>query len=220
MSNSLFHLLQTTDSFFPSGSYAHSFGLEGLIQSGVVSDQESLAVYLYNAVLPALQHSELPYLRFAYHAALAEDFPKLAALNASYNAMKGSRELREASLKIGSQRLRMLKELKSHALWHVLPEGHAVIIAGVEALVMGIPLNEMMSAYYYQSIVSPLSASLKLLKIGHTAVQRLLKTYSGQGPAIVAASESVTEERAGWFSLLVDVASARHETAYSRLFIS
>ena len=32
-------LLQAGDSFYPTGSYAHSFGLEGLVQEGVVHDR-------------------------------------------------------------------------------------------------------------------------------------------------------------------------------------
>src|SRR5437870_3170446 len=48
-------LLQTTDSFFPTGSYAHSFGLEGFVQEGIVHDVATLREYLRHSMLPALR---------------------------------------------------------------------------------------------------------------------------------------------------------------------
>src|SRR5687767_15824740 len=45
-------LLQTSDSFYPTGSYAHSFGLEGLVQEGVIRDRETLRTFLFHAAVP------------------------------------------------------------------------------------------------------------------------------------------------------------------------
>ena len=38
MSGPLWHLLQTSDSLFPTGAYAHSGGLEGMVTEGWVDD--------------------------------------------------------------------------------------------------------------------------------------------------------------------------------------
>src|SRR5882757_8652611 len=62
-------LLQTTDSIFPTGSYAHSFGFEELAGLGLVHNAETLANFLRQQIVPALEHLELPYLRFAHEAA-------------------------------------------------------------------------------------------------------------------------------------------------------
>jgi urease accessory protein len=47
-------LLQTTDSMFPTGAYAHSFGLEGAVQDGLVSDTASLDDFLTNQIVRAM----------------------------------------------------------------------------------------------------------------------------------------------------------------------
>ena len=39
-------LLQAGDSFYPTGSYAHSFGLEGLVQEGTIRDRATLRDFL------------------------------------------------------------------------------------------------------------------------------------------------------------------------------
>src|SRR5882672_10605442 len=74
-------LLQTTDSIFPTGSYAHSFGLEELAGLGLIHNAETLADFLRRQIVPALEHLELPYLRFAHAAAATGDLEKLIGLD-------------------------------------------------------------------------------------------------------------------------------------------
>jgi urease accessory protein len=61
-------LLQLGDTFYPTGSYAHSFGLEGLVAENVVRDRETLRQFLLSSVLPALRQSELPLAVQAWRA--------------------------------------------------------------------------------------------------------------------------------------------------------
>ena len=61
----LAQLLQTADPLFPIGSYAHSYGLEELVNAGIVTDPKGLQRYLRDIVGLNLQEFELPYLRFA-----------------------------------------------------------------------------------------------------------------------------------------------------------
>src|SRR6266496_692981 len=74
-------LLQTNDSVFPSGSYAHSFGLEGLVQLRQAADPARLAELLRRQVIPALEHFELPLVRLAHHAAQDADVARLLELD-------------------------------------------------------------------------------------------------------------------------------------------
>ena len=62
-------LLQTTDSFYPTGTYAHSFGLEGLTQAGVVRDRATLREFLLGQALPQLGRTELPIAAHVWDAA-------------------------------------------------------------------------------------------------------------------------------------------------------
>ena len=62
-------LLQTNDASFPSGSFAHSFGLEGLVQLGQVTDRDTFGDFIRHQIVPALEHFELPFVRLANEAA-------------------------------------------------------------------------------------------------------------------------------------------------------
>jgi len=98
-------LLQTTDSFYPTGTYAHSFGLEGLVQAGAVRDRATLREFLLGQVVPQLGLTELPLAARAWDAAgSAPDWETLRALCELGAALRGTRELRAASAAIGAQR--------------------------------------------------------------------------------------------------------------------
>ena len=142
-------LLQTNDSIFPSGSYAHSFGLEGLVQLGQAAEPVAFAEFLRHQVVPTMEHLELPFVRLAHQAAQDADAARLLELDEHYGAMKGAHELRQASSRIGTQRLQMLQKLTPHPLLARLEEeraagrfqAHAAIIFGAQTALAETPLE-------------------------------------------------------------------------------
>ena len=234
-------LLQTTDSLFPTGAYAHSAGLESLVQLGLVTDAPTLAAFLRAHALPALARYELPYLGFAREAAAQGDEEALVALDREYGAGKLAREARDASASIGTQRLRMLLRLpmlsdtrdgENHgaalavarafgaAVARGEARGHAAVVGGVQARVLGVPVDAAMAAYGYGSLAGFGSAALKLIRIGQEGVQAVLADALGQMEETVRTARGVAREDAGWSDPLWEIAAARHERAFARLFIS
>jgi urease accessory protein len=221
-------LLQTSDSFFPSGAYAHSFGLEGLTQLGFVNDADSFGRFLQEQILPALRRMELPFVRFAFDAAMDGNVARLCELDERYGAMKGARELREASQRIGAQRLSMLLQFCPQPLLQELElnraagrfQTHAPIVFGAQMALNKTPLEPALAACYYQALASFVSAAIKLIRLGQSGAQLLLTQGLRDTAEAVAQALTVRESDAGWFQPALDIASARHETAYSRILIS
>jgi urease accessory protein len=221
-------LLQTNDSIFPSGTYAHSFGLEGLVELNLVSDVGSLRDFLQHTMIPSLQHFELPMLHFAYEAALDGNVPHLLELDVRYAAMKTAQELRTASARIGGQRLQMLLQLTPHPLLERLDkerlagrfQAHAPMVYGAQMAITETPLPAALLSYFYQTVAALVSAAMKLMRLGQNAGQKLLTECLSVSRQATRRALTVTEAEAGWFSPLLDIASARHETAYTRIFIS
>jgi urease accessory protein len=63
-------------------------------------------------------------------------------------------------------------------------------------------------------------AAVKLLPLGQTAGQRMLEAIRQQIPSIVAAASTLDDESIGSTTPLAVMASAWHETQYTRLFRS
>lgn len=220
-------LLQANDSFFPTGSYAHSFGLEGLIQHEVVRDGATLREFILLSALPTLEHGDLPLVAHAWAASAAEDWSRIGELSTLASALKPARELREASEKIGRQRAELAallhggiaREYLRHATRERWPYA-ATISSAVEARALGAPAAAAMSAHLYSSVAALLAAAMKLLRLGQNAAQLLLTETLDLAPGVIARAERVAIEEIGWFNPWLDIAAARHETADARMFIS
>jgi urease accessory protein len=221
-------LLQASDSFYPTGSYAHSFGLEGLIQEGVIRDQATLREFLLCSVLPSLRQTELPLAAQAWQSLGAADWARVEALCRLSSALRAPRELRAAAENIGRQRAELAAMLHAHPLAkEYLRRAQAqswpfssAVSSALEGRVLGAPLVAVLSGVYYASIVTLLSAAMKMLRLGQNAIQSLLTEALAVAPAIIAAAEQVPFDEIGWFNPWLDIAAARHETADARMFIS
>ncbi len=222
-------LLQAGDSFYPTGAYAHSYGLEGLVQAGVLRDVDSLRRYNEQSVLPALERAELPVVALAWRA-LGEpvDWDAVGEVCVLASALKTTREVRVASHNVGRQRVELLARLRPDTLATTFLERvatagwphAATVAAALEGRVNGAPLGAVLGGVYYATISGQLAAAMKLLRIGQNAAQMLLTDMLGQAPTVVAAAAAVPRDEIGWFNPWLDIASARHERAEARLFIS
>lgn len=221
-------LLQAGDSFYPTGSYAHSFGLEGLIHEGVIRDRATLRDFLFRSALPSLQHADLPLAAHAYEAFALPDWPRLGELCILSSALRTAREARLASENIGRQRAELAANLRAsplaqeflhHAAAQNWPHSSAVA-AALEGRILGAPLDAVLAGLSYATIASLLSAAMKLLRLGQNGSQSLLTEALAATPSIIAAAKTTPLDEIGWFNPWLDIAAARHESADARMFIS
>src|ERR1035437_4856346 len=192
MADPLLWLLQANDSSYPSGAYAHSFGLEELVEAGVVSNAAELEAFLTRQILPALLTFEIPWFARAHAAAVATDQAALLAIDWELDAWRIPAELRDASRRIGSQRLDLLAALDDspwitgfHA---ACPRAHLLVVTALE--LSALPVAQAARAFGFQAIAGLVTASMKLFRIGQRACQgilrRLLEQLGGSLDAALA----------------------------------
>ena len=221
-------LLQTCDSFYPTGSYAHSFGLEALVQAGVVRDRDTLRTFLLGCAVPALRHTELPLAAHMWRALANADWEHIGELCVRASAMKTPLEIRAASENIGRQRADLAASLQASALAAEFNQRARAngwptpvpIAAALEAHVMGAPLGAMLAGIYSTTLASLVSAAMKILRLGQNSAQTLLAEARAIAPDTLAAAITTPLDEIGWSNPWLDIASARHETADARMFIS
>ena len=213
-------LLQANDTAYPSGAYAHSFGLEELVESGVVRSPADLERFLANQILPALLTFEIPFFARVHAAAVSGDPDALHAFDSELDAWRIPAELRDASRRIGSQRLDLLAQLDPAPLVlrirEISPRCHHLVVTALE--LAGVPVEQAARAFAFQSIVGLTAASMKLMRIGQTSCQMIARrTLDMLGEKI---DDSLSRPVEGWFNPLIEIASLRHARAHARLFIS
>jgi urease accessory protein len=221
-------LLQFTDGLFPAGAYAHSFGLEYLIQSGEISGaagvEDFLQAYLEGSVAPA----DAVALLCAWRAAKARDLAACLVLDEMLDAMKSASELRDASRQMGRQTLRVANHLPCHALLTDFAEkvsnnatpGHHPVIFGMIGGVMAWPAKEMVGAYLYSTSAALVGAALRLLPLGQLAGQHILWNVQPLIAELTEEAQDKSESDMWSFAPAFEIASMRHAMLDARLFRS
>jgi urease accessory protein len=220
--------LQLNDTFYPTGAYAHSFGLEGLVEERVVRDRETLREYVFASLIPALTRNEMPLACHAARAFAARDWSLMGKVSVLSAAVKTAREARAASENIGRQRAELCaslhgSELASEYLARMREDGwpcSSAVSAALEGEVLGMPLEAVLASLFYSALSTLLAAAMKLLRMGQIGSQSLLTEAMSHAPAAIADARRVPLEEIGWFNPWLDIAAARHERAEARLFIS
>lgn len=221
-------LLQAADTMYPTGSYAHSFGLEGLVQAGAVADLPALRTFLLEHALPLLARTELPLAAEAWSAAgEPADWDRLERTCRLAGAIRGAREPREASEAIGRQRLELAERLHGGLAAEFNRRAEAggwprpaCVASAIEGRMAGAPCGAVLAGLVYGSAAALLAAAVKLLRLGQNAIQALLAEAMGRTPALAEIALALPLDAIGGFHPWWDIAASRHETADGRLFIS
>ena len=205
LAEGLLRLLQLADSALPIGGAAHSFGLETLAGEECLTP---LGVETFlNAYLEEAGVLDAVFVRRAWKSTGG-----LPALNAELSARKLAREPREASLKLG----RRFADLVNGMLEQPVIETnlHYCIAFGAAGAAFAIPADAVALAYLHQSVTGLVFACQRLMPLGQAAAARIIWNLK---PAIARISLS---QEASCFSPYLELASMRHGSIETRLFIS
>ena len=200
---------------FPVGAFGYSHGLETVIQDGAVADADALSGWIAGLIEFGSGWTDAVLFAAAWNA--AGDAAALAETAELAQALSPSLERRRETLALGEAFL-----IAARA-WGPTPiQGEAAYPVAVGAVcgAAAIPPTAALAVFLNAFAANLVSVAVRLVPLGQT-----------RGVAVIAALEPLVLETAGRAAattlddlgsaaLLSDIASMRHETLASRIFIS
>ncbi|WP_192036768.1 urease accessory UreF family protein [Halomonas sp. YLGW01] len=217
----LLGLLQLVSPALPIGAFAWSQGLESAFELDWVRDEESLHAWLSGVLEDGLSRCELPVLARQHAAFLAQDGEAVAGWDAWLAASRETRELAEEDRRLGAALRRLLDSLELLPASSVLPAsaGYVTLFAWL-AQARGVSPRQALLGFAWAWLENQLAVACKALPLGHTAAQRLVERLRPELVVAVDRALAFTDDELGPLLPGLALASAQHETQYSRLFRS
>jgi urease accessory protein len=225
MSDHEFHLMQLADSFFPSGMFGLSGGLEALVKTGRVKNGNDVLRFIRQQIKFQLVPCDCAVLLEVMGAAKKGDIARAAAADDRCYSMKLVREVRTASARSGRQLLSCLVNMaddrfakKFYAKVEARESaGTYPACLGVAANALGIPDKSALRMTLYSYCVSIVGSAVRLGIITHIEGQRILTQLASD----VNSAKPEKNTRELWqLTPLAEILQMQHEQDDSRMFIT
>ena len=221
----IYRLMSWLSPAYPVGAFSYSHGLEYAVEAGLVRDRDSLIAWIGHIVQAGGGWLDAVLFARAYDAALAGDWPKIAEIAERGAAMRGTAELALEA----SQQARAFVTITC-AAWPDTPLSAAAkrpeladmpySVALALACSGNVSRETSLLAFLQAFSANLVSAGVRLVPLGQTDGQ---KAQAALAPIVAQAAREAADcplDELGTSAIMVDWASAKHETQYTRLFRS
>ena len=218
----LLRLLQLCSGTLPIGGFTYSQGIEWAVECGWIKDQASLTDWLTDLIDTSLAQVEVPVLVRLYRACEQGDVDSLAYWSDWLLASREARELRDEERNRGRALASLLVDLDIPlaAEWRDTLAGCQSAGFALAAHAWQIPLQQTAQGFAWAWLENLALAGVKLIPLGQTAGQRILRDLSDVASQAVQRGLELPDDDMGASAPALAIASSRHETQYTRLFRS
>lgn len=217
----LLRLLQLSSPALPIGAFAYSHALEQAVSEGWVHDAQSAEDWIGGLLEHNWARLDVPLLRRIFDAIEAGDTDAVSRWSALLRASRESAELLAEDLHLGGALAELMRgfALPGAEDWARTPRPFAAVLAAA-AVHWRIPLAEAALALLWTYVEHQVGAAVKLVPLGQTQGQHVLHRLAARIPPAVTQGLSLADEEIGATAPGLALASAHHETLYTRLFRS
>ena len=217
---SLLRLLQLSSVSLPVGAYAFSQGLEYAIEETWLNDSEDIFSWLDTVMRESLGGVDLPLIIRLDKALNEGDYEQFNYWNAYSFACRETKELYLSEASQGLALRRLLKQLEVP-----IAEGLQTRLGFVAGFTLAahhwqIPVRDTCLGFVWSWLENQVAAATKLVPLGQSDSQKLLLRLQPAMVKVLDYSEGLADEDIGSSLPALAMASAWHETQYTRIFRS
>lgn len=213
-------LWQLISPTLPIGTFCYSQGMEFAVEAGWVHDEATASEWILGQVKNNLSLLDVPVFLRMYAAWQHDDITTIKHWNEVILALREAAELYNEDCTLGGAMIRLLDGLDVS-----LPEIETDNIAFVTTFSFAcqywsIDRLEAVHGLLWSWCENQVAAAIKLVPLGQTSGQRIMSTAIDSVSSSVEKGLLCADEDIGLSAPGLAIASALHETQYSRLFRS
>ena len=219
---SLLKLMRLTSPSLPIGGYSYSQGLEFAISAGWVHDTSTVSDWIQGLLKNSLINLDLPVLQKLYEAWQESDTDRVRYWNNFLSANRDAFELQEEDRQLGKALARLLVDLGLEEAKPFLnpPHGGFLTLYVLAAVRWNISLNDAAQGFLWMWSENKVLCAMKLIPLGQTDGQKILSAVIETISHVIMRGLDLPDEDIGYTTPAQGIASALHETQYTRLFRS
>lgn len=219
-------LIQLADSFFPSGSYTLSHGLESLIQQNKIHTSQDIASVIEILLLNKIATCDLVALIHAYRASVANSIAQIKQVEIQLYSQTLIETTRKTQCQSGRALLTVAQstwnapQLATLEHERVINQFHCLhpVVFGVVGNIAELNLTDTVLAFLHGFNTGIIGAAIRLGSLGHLQAQKILLELA---PVIETAYDtafSMSLEDMWSCTPTIDLAQMGHSKLKSRLF--
>ena len=217
-------LLQYGDSFFPSGSVSFSWGLEGLVERGVITGRETFEAFIRGQLRARWACYERSIVMAAHRA--NSNLTAVMEVDHTVEITTAAAELRDASCRMGAAMLLVFSRLGHEKATHYRSlvssgsaHGHVSVIQGMLWATAGVSERDAIALSAHMFCTGFLSAGVRLGCITHLDAQKVLAAGREEA-TLLAATPAVPLDAITTHVPEAEIAAMQHARRELRLFIN
>lgn len=222
-----FAAFQLADSFFPTGMFTQSHGLERFVELGY-SGETQLAPLIQSYLLHVAAPGDALAARWVARAAAPGDLALVAQIDARLEATKLSAEGRLASRRCGGRVLLLAAEVFGGDLLQEYARrvqakqahGHQAVALALACHAAGLDAEAAVAVELHSFAVSLISAAIRLGALDHVAGQRVLFRAQSMLAQAAALGRDRDWRDIGGFAPQIDLAQFQHPHGALHMFVS
>lgn len=221
-------VLQLSDSFFPTGIFATSNGLEFLFAEKKIHTMDDVTKIIRTNIVSQMGPSDCVIVSETFDGIVNQDFEKIIDADNVAFATKTVREIREASVRSGIQLLRCVTEFQDdkilnkyqNAIKQNTAHGIFSVAFAICCNTLGIKKEKCMMMLLYGFTTGIVGAALRLGLIQHFEGQKIIHAIKPVITDTIKENSKKSLEEIWQFSPQMDITQMSHEKMDSKMFIT
>ena len=219
-------LMQLSDSFFPTGSFTLSHGIETLVQTGKIQSGQDVRTFLQLLLLNKVGVTDVVALLHSHRGSQNGNLEAVTQADCQLFAQTAIAKVRETQSKSGRALLMMISSTWTDKRLDVLNrkaargEIHCLhpVIFGAIAPIAGLNERDTVLAFLHSLVTSVLGAAIRLGVLGHIQTQQILLQLAPDIEQVWSTARSMELEQMWSCTPSIDIAQMQHSRLSQRLF--